>query len=82
MASIVGKLKTKRRRIEEILKAQNQREGAVQTVLEQLKADFGVSDVDEAKAKRDTLNEELDNNETKMAELDKEMATILEAAGD
>jgi len=81
MTNIVSKLKAKRRKIEEIIKAQDQREGALSTVLDQLKADFGVDDVDAAKKKREILNEELDENETQMDKLDVEMGKIIEAAG-
>jgi len=81
MADIVGELKVKRQRIEEIIKAQDQREGELKAVMDQLKADFGVVDIDAANIKRETLNGELDDNESEMDKLDMEMGNIIKAAG-
>jgi predicted transcriptional regulator len=80
MADIVKQLKDKRQKIEDLVRRQNQREGELNALMAQFKEDFGVDDVDAARAKRDQLNKELDDNEVKMAELDQEMATIIEEA--
>jgi predicted transcriptional regulator len=80
MADIVKQLKDNRQKIEDLVRRQNQREGELNALMAQFKEDFGVDDVDAARAKRDQLNKELDDNEVKMAELDQEMATIIEEA--
>jgi len=80
MADMVKQLKAKRQKIEDLVRRQNQREGELNALMAQFKEDFGVDDVDAAREKREQLNKELDDNESKMAELDKEMATIIEEA--
>lgn len=80
MADLVRNLRSKREQIEEILRAQNRREGEMKALMDGLKRDAGVSSIEEAKVRLKELSEELDTNEDSMRELDKEMDGILEAA--